>query len=68
MSISKRDNYEFRQALTANRAAVSTTPGDTASRLGRAAQALRVQASWNEGAAQGSDPYNTVGTRTVGVS
>jgi hypothetical protein len=63
MSISKRDNWEFRQAMAAGRAEPGSVPGNTASRTSQTARPLRLQASWDEGAARGSDPYNTVGTR-----
>jgi hypothetical protein len=65
MSTSKRDNWEFRQALAAGRAEPGSAPDNTALRTVQTAQPLRLQVSWNEGAVRGSDPYNTVGPRAV---
>lgn len=64
MSAAKRDNYVFRQVVTAAQAALRSMPRNPAARPDRAAPALGLQASWSEGAKQGSDPYNSCGART----
>jgi hypothetical protein len=64
MSAAKRDNYEFRHAVDAGRAAVRSMPRKTASRPDQTVPRLGLQASWKEDTKPGSDPYNSCGART----
>ena len=64
MSAAKRDNYVFRQVVTAAQAALRSMPRNPAARPDGEAPALGVQASWSESAQQGGDPYNSCGART----
>jgi len=64
MSVAKRDNDVFRLTKTAEQAAQRLMPPKTVARPDRGAQTLALKGSWNEGTARGSDPYNSLGTRT----
>jgi len=64
MSATKRDNHEFRFPPAAGRTALRLVPGKTKARPELQLQTLSLQVSWNDGPMRGSDPYNTVGTRT----
>ena len=64
MSAAKRDNYEFRHALSAAQAPLRSLPRKVASRPGQAAPVLGLETSWSEGAKPGGDPYNSCGART----
>jgi hypothetical protein len=64
MSVAKRDNYVFGHSKTADQAALRLMPRQAVSRPERTAQTLALQGSWNEGTTRGSDPYNSLGTRT----
>jgi hypothetical protein len=64
MSATKRDHYQFRHAPPAARTVLRSVPSNNAARPELELQTLSLQVSWNDGPKQGSDPYNTVGTRT----
>jgi len=64
MSAAKRDNDEFRHAVSAAQAALRSTPRQSALRPGQAAAALGLQTPLSVGTPQGGDPYNSRGVRT----
>lgn len=63
MSTTKRDNWEFRQALAAGHAHSVGATNQITSKTGQTAHPLRLQSSWDEGTTHSGDPYNRVGTR-----
>ena len=64
MSVTKRDNYEFRHASAAAQAAPRPQPRQAESPPERAVRMLALQGSWNDGTVRGGDPYNSTGPRT----
>ena len=65
MSDAKRDHSSFRFTAVASRALQhSRTPNAAPARTARL-EVLEVAAPWGSRAAQGADPYNTVGNRAA---
>ena len=64
MSDAKRDNSVFRLTGTAGRTPLRSRPGITQPQPTSTAE-LRLTQSWENAPAQGSDPYNAVGTRAT---